>query len=29
MLNTPFSPWPSFSEEEAEAVKLMLNVESL
>ena len=24
MLNTPFSPWPSFSEEEAEAVKQVL-----
>lgn len=24
MLNTPFSPWPSFSEEEAEAVKNVL-----
>ena len=24
MLNTPFSPWPSFSEEEAEAVKEVL-----
>jgi hypothetical protein len=26
MLNTPFPPWPSFTEEEAEAVgKSMLN----